>query len=530
MSDFLARIFGKSASQAARTSGDQSPSVNYHGNGSVNISYGQSHADADRRQEELLSAIARDKGVPVAPLQAVLARLGVLNVTVDDIPARLQAAATRLLELEKTLAQPIQGDATAQAAREEARRLIDLGDLVAAEATLRQGRQEARQRREDSQRIEATMAADEARLAKLALRYRDAAALFAEAADLVRFDAKASWAYLLEQAAALYLQGKEFGDIAALAESITVHKQALALAPRDSEPLDWAITQNSLGGTLQTLSERDGNRTRLEEAVTAYRAALEEYTRESAPLVWAKIQNNLGNALQTLGRPEEAIIAYRSALEEETRDSTPLDWAATQHNLGGALRALGAREAGTARHREAVIAFLEALKIRTRDLVPLDWARTQDALGGVLTEFGEKEASLEVLEAAVIAYRAALEERTRERVPPSWAMTQHNLGGALAALGRLAQDTALLDQAASAFRAALEERTRERAPLQWANSQFGLGNCLATLAEHSLTPGPILADAITHMQNAADGYRQVGHPHYTFIAEQRLAELKAQAQ
>jgi tetratricopeptide (TPR) repeat protein len=485
---------------------------------------------ATQQHAAQIAELARQLTVTQQAAIGLLRNLGDANVSLEQLPNQLETAATRFLELEKTLAQPIKDDAAAQTTRDEARRLIDQGDFEEAAARLRQGRQEARRRRQESQRIEATLTADEAGLAKLALRYRDAAALFAEAADLVRFDAKASWAHLLEQADVLYLQGKEFGDIAALAESITVHKQALALAPRDSEPLDWAITQNSLGGTLQTLSERDGNKTRLEEAVTAYREALKECTRDRLPPAWAKIQSNLGNALQTLGRPEEAVIAYRSALEEETRDSMPLDWAATQHNLGVALRALGAREAGTARYREAVIAFLEALKIRTRDLVPLDWARTQDALGGVLADFGGKEASSEALEAAVIAYRAALEERTRERVPPSWAMTQHNLGSALAELGRLAQDTALLDQAASAFRAALEERTRERAPLQWANSQFGLGNCLATLAERSLTPGPILVDAITHMQNAADGYRQVGHPHYTFIAEQRLAELKAQAE
>jgi hypothetical protein len=39
-----------------------------------------------------------------------------------------------------------------------------------------------------------------------------------------------------------------------------------------------------------------------------------------------------------------------------------------------------------------------------------------------------------------------------------------------------------------------------------------------------------LADAITHMRNAVDGFRQVGDEYRGPIAEQRLAELKAKAQ
>ena len=200
--------------------------------------------------------------------------------------------------------------------------------------------------------------------------------------------------------------------------------------------------------------------------------------------------NLLGTALQTLGereagtvRLEEAITAYREALKEHTRDRVPLDWAMTQNNLGTALRVLGAREAGTARLEDAVTAFREALKERTRDRVPLDWAATQNNLGNALGTLGEREAGTARLEEAVTAFREALKERTRDRVPPDWAQTQYNLA-----------------------------------------------DCLATLAERSPTPGPILADAITHMQNAVDGFRQVGDKYWGPIAEKRLAELKAKRQ
>ena len=128
---------------------------------------------------------------------------------------------------------------------------------------------------------------------------------------------------LLRQADALYQQGDERGDNAALRSSIEVYQRALADYLRSQVPLDWAMTQNNLGIALRALGERESGTARLEEAVAAYRAALEERTRERVPLDWAQTQINLGNALATLGtresgttRLEEAVAAYRDALEE----------------------------------------------------------------------------------------------------------------------------------------------------------------------------------------------------------------------
>jgi hypothetical protein len=84
--------------------------------------------------------------------------------------------------------------------------------------------------------------------------------------------------------------------------------------------------------------------------VAAYRAALEEWTRERGPLQWAMTQNTIGNALKRLGeresgttRLEEAVAAYRAALEERTRERVPLQWAASFGNLGIALMLIADR-------------------------------------------------------------------------------------------------------------------------------------------------------------------------------------------
>jgi hypothetical protein len=54
---------------------------------------------------------------------------------------------------------------------------------------------------------------------------------------------------------------------------------------RDRVPLQWAATQNNLGGALIGLGERESGESgiaRLQEAVVAFRAALEERTRSGA--------------------------------------------------------------------------------------------------------------------------------------------------------------------------------------------------------------------------------------------------------
>ena len=189
--------------------------------------------------------------------------------------------------------------------------------------------------------------AAQAAVAHARLNYRDAAALYGEAASLVEsFDLERHRTLLFAQAGELYAQGEEFGDNAALSEAIAFYRQCIDLAPRARVPLDWAATQVNLGNALKVLGERESGTARLEEAVAAFRDALQEWTRARVPLQWATTQMNLGTALFRLGeresgtaRLEEAVAAYRDALQERTRARVPLDWAMTQMNLALAYRA-----------------------------------------------------------------------------------------------------------------------------------------------------------------------------------------------
>ena len=488
------------------------------------------------QQKELAAQVARQKGVEVAPLLAVLVKLGENGVQEEDILNQLNAKADELIKVRAENEILRRGPPALAAIAEEVQSLIDKGDFDAARDALGRARETARTLRIDASRHEAAFLAQEARIDDLQLVYRSSAAKYAEAASLTApFDTEQQWSFLLSQAGELSKQGEEFGDNSALSEAIDFYHRCLPLVPRSNRPLQWGATQNDLGNALTRLGERESETASLEAAVEAYRDALEERTRERVPLDWAMTQNNLGNALLGLGkresetaRLEAAVEAYRDALKERTRERVPLDWAATQMNLGTALKTLGERESETASLEAAVEAYRAALEEYTRERVPLDWAATQNNLGTALQALGrarpapsacwkpsrptatrskngrvsacrtagrgrrttsaqrfgrsgERETGTERLLEAVEAYRDALKEWTRERAPLDWAMAQITSAQRSHTLGERETGTKHLLEAVEAYRDALKERRRERVPLDWAMTQMNLGNALTEL-------------------------------------------------
>ena len=393
----------------------------------------------------LTEQMAREKGVEIKPLRAILGKLGEAGVPDDEIPARLDAAANQLISLRTQLARLTNERPEFASIRNQALAYIDRGEFDAARAALARGRDAARPLREKGRalyetgsRNEAEFLADEAGIDHLNLAYRAAADKYAEAASLVgSFDRDAQQKYLLQQAGALGDQGREFGDNEALLEAIDLYRLALTFAPRERAPLQWALMQTNLSNALSTLGERESGTARLEEAVAAY-----------------------DEALQAVADFDEVLqaVAPKDKAKEWTRDR--VKWVATmQMNRGVALRTLGERESGTARLEQAVVAYDEALKEQTRDRVPLDWAATQMSRGTALAMLGERESGTARLEQAVAAYDEALKESTRDRVPRDWATMQHNRGVALAMLGERESGTARLEQAVAAFNACLRVAT-----------------------------------------------------------------------
>jgi hypothetical protein len=157
----------------------------------------ESEEAAERRHQKVLEAIAREKGVEIPPLRAILAKLGEAGISDDQIPARLEAAADELITLRGQLARLTNDRAEFSVIRGHALSQIDRGELDAARATLKRGREIARGLREDLSRSEAEFLADEARVFRLEFDRPEAGRLYLEAADTAASDLRLRWRFLL---------------------------------------------------------------------------------------------------------------------------------------------------------------------------------------------------------------------------------------------------------------------------------------------------------------------------------------------
>ena len=422
----------------------------------------QAHGPLIDRINILAEQVSREKGIPIGPIQAVLAKFGEVRVPDHEILTRLNIVTDQYLELRELLTRASTERPEFLALRQRVLELLDGGDLDGARSLLREGRQRARSLSLAREEVETV--ATEGRIDALQLNHRAAAMKYAEAAVLVAtFDPEGVWGLVMEQADALFAQGSEFGEADALRDAIALYKRCLTLAPRSKRPLDWSTTQNALGVALSSLGEREEATVSLKEAVEAFSEALKEAPRERSPFDWARTKNNLGNVLTTLGERENnpasleaALVAYEEALEVSTRERTPLDWANTQSNMGTTLQILGKREVGTERLLQSVSHYQAALTERTRERVPLDWAMTQNNLGNTLSLLSELERSVVRLQASIECFVEALKERVIDRVPLDWAMTTSNLGMSLVRIGSLDLNVKIIEAGRDAISAALE--------------------------------------------------------------------------
>jgi hypothetical protein len=121
--------------------------------------------------EKLATQVARDKGVEIAPLRAILMKMGEAGVRDEDIAKRLDDKADELVKLREETVLLRQGPTELASFAQQAQALIDKGDLDGARTALGAGRAAARAVREKSSRYEAQFLAQEARVDHLQLAY-----------------------------------------------------------------------------------------------------------------------------------------------------------------------------------------------------------------------------------------------------------------------------------------------------------------------------------------------------------------------
>jgi CHAT domain-containing protein len=268
------------------------------------------------------------------------------------------------------------------------------------------------------------------------------------------------------------------GDRADNREKAIAHLvAALTVRTREVNEREWAGTQNNLGVAYwrRIRGDRADN---LEKAVAAYEAALTVRTRETNPREWADTQNNLGVAFRhriggnLADNLEMAIARLEEALTVRTREALPGAWAETQNNLAAAYR-YRVRGDRADNMEKSIGALQAALAVMTREANPRDWAKTQTDLGDAYS-YRIRGDRADNMEKAIASYELALTVRTREAGAPDWAQTQNNL--AMAYWARIHGDRVdNLERAIAALEAALTVRTRESLPFGWAATQNNLG-------------------------------------------------------
>ncbi|HEV2561736.1 MAG TPA: tetratricopeptide repeat protein [Rhizomicrobium sp.] len=503
--------------------------------------------------ELVLEKIAEDKGIPAAPLRAILTKLGEHGVPDDEIPTRLEVAANELVQfrVESKLLNVVRPEFAEL--REEAAVLIDQGELIAAGEMLNRGRQVARRSAREAVLSEAEFVADEGRIEHLQLNHQEAATKFAEAARLVRdVDRAAHIEFLLLQADALTEHGTQFVNNASLEAAIELLQTIVLEVSRSASPHEWAAVVFRLNIALLTLGRRDADMNRMEEAVLGFRSILQVLTFKQAPSEWTDCKGMLGLALCFVGerdatphRLNEAIEVSRSALDQINPKKMPVKWAALKTNVALALMILGRRDGHARRLKEAarefrkvldtvgehltssnratllndlaytleslgsrelqleplaeaVRLFRESLSLTDKSRTPVRWADTMNNLGNALMSLGQRDENVSYLQEAVAAYQESLQGRPRELMPLAWAQAKNNLGCAYRLLGQFLSDISYYEAAAVAHNEALQEESRERAPLDWAMTKDNLGIALLQLG------GLMGDDYYKHLVDALD--------------------------
>lgn len=347
--------------------------------------------------------LSRQLGVTDAAMKRFFVILGEREVPVEELPDRLGEIATRHKNLLSRVEGTVSSDPQVQARREEAKAAIEAGEYNRAERLLNEAKDAAigaaRRLKEDLETqllAAAEAAAENGALAMTRLRYREAAAYFAEAVDLLPEGSDAVRADYLNQ------QGEAAGDGGDYPAAVQAHRRALDIRERihapdnpevaeslnnlallyqatgryaEAEPLferALSIREKVLGLEHPDVAESLNNLAGLHQATGRYAEAEPLYQR--ALTIWEKILgpehpdvaislNNLALLYWTTGRYAEAEPLYQRALAicEKAFGPEHPDVALSLNNLAKLYR-------NTGRHGEAEPLYQRAIAILEKTL------------------------------------------------------------------------------------------------------------------------------------------------------------------
>lgn len=205
-----------------------------------------------------------------------------------------------------------------------------------------------------------------------------------------------------------------------LEKAITSFEQALQVRTRESNPIDWVMTQNNLGAAYnyRVFGESAENQ---EKAITSFESALQVITPDAFPRLWASTQNNLGVMYvhrisgESAENQKKAITSFESALQVYTPETLPILWAETQMNLGTAYHTRISGSEKTENSEKAIEAYEQALKVFTPEADPIKCLETFQNLGNLYFTQSDWQKAISVYENAITAGELSRSRATTDK-------------------------------------------------------------------------------------------------------------------
>jgi tetratricopeptide (TPR) repeat protein len=298
----------------------------------------------------------------------------------------------------------------------------------------------------------------------LQFNYREAARLYDNAARLVLFNLEASLSWRRKEADAFLRQGEEFADPAALLVAVKGYRIILEAAAQALGTEARALVEKELCKALRILGDREDHKQgmdHLADAVVMCENALKVLTIERNPVEWAVTKNSVAVAVMSMGARTGASQPLRHA-EGMFREVlavnalSPDDASRTKANLGLALQRLGNFGRNEKLFEEATQLFREVLMELSLERDRMTWSAVQNNRGATYRLWGGLMNSAPLLRQAEEAYEQALSVTPRERAPYRWAQITDNMALVLLLLGKCTSSNEMLQHALKLANGALE--------------------------------------------------------------------------
>jgi tetratricopeptide (TPR) repeat protein len=411
--------------QHATTTGDNSPAINVQGGGTIDIRYGETSEDAERRHREVLEAIAREKGVDPSVLRPLFEHLGRTGASLDEMRTRAHEAIEAILARAREKVQPSNDgadiDATIGAARTKLRGLDTAGALSILDDKIAE---------EEAERQRRLITLLEERAAILSLSF-DYDAAKATLKRLLMLDPDRVWRWI------------DLGDLwvttGNLTEALAAFRNAGKAAQRTGDERERSVSQGMIGVVQQAQGD-------LAAALASYKAtlAIQERLAKADPgnAGWqhdlSVSHEKIGDVQVEQGDLAAALTRYQASLAIRDRlaqaDPGNAGW---QRDLSVSHDRIGDVQVDQGELAAALTSYQASLAIRERlakaDPGNAGWQRdlsvSHNKIGDVQVAQGE-------LAAALTSYQASLAIRERlAKADPGNAGWQRDLSVSLNKIG-----------------------------------------------------------------------------------------------